>query len=113
VESAYGDKAYSISEINRIRKAVKEGKNTSDHRHSNLKKTTRTTDVMAAVPAAVEDDQRVMVSTLTERLCLAFGNAHFNLTEDQGMQKKSACWVLKLRSPKQKKGSSGSHRLLN
>jgi hypothetical protein len=38
VDAAYGDKTLSISQINRIIKAVKEGKTTSDLRHSNAKK---------------------------------------------------------------------------
>jgi hypothetical protein len=42
VEAAYGDKVLSISQINRIIKAVKKGKNTSDQRHSSVKKIKRT-----------------------------------------------------------------------
>jgi hypothetical protein len=38
VDAVYGDKALSISQINRLVKAVKEGKNTSHQRHSNTKK---------------------------------------------------------------------------
>jgi hypothetical protein len=41
VDAAYGDKALSKSQINRIIKAVKEGKSTSDQRHSNMKKPSR------------------------------------------------------------------------
>jgi hypothetical protein len=33
VNAAYGDKALAISQINRIIKAVKEGKSTSDQHH--------------------------------------------------------------------------------
>jgi hypothetical protein len=38
VNAAYRDKALPKSQINRIIKAVKEGKSTSDQRHSNAKK---------------------------------------------------------------------------
>jgi cytochrome c-type biogenesis protein CcmH/NrfF len=38
VGAAYGDKTLSKSQINRILKAVKEGKSTSDQRYSNAKK---------------------------------------------------------------------------
>ncbi len=38
LDAAYGDKTLSISQINRIIKAVKDGKSTSDLHHSNAKK---------------------------------------------------------------------------
>jgi hypothetical protein len=38
VDAAYGDKTLSKSQINVIIKAVKEGKNTLDQCHSNVKK---------------------------------------------------------------------------
>ncbi len=38
VDAAYGDKALSKSQLNRIINAVKEGKLASDQRHSNPKK---------------------------------------------------------------------------
>ena len=102
VDSAYGDKSLSISQINRIIKAVKEGKNTSDQRHTNGKKTTRTEDIIAAVAAAVEEDRRITVRQLASRFGLTVGTTHAILTEDLGLFKKSARWVPKLLSPDQK-----------
>jgi hypothetical protein len=53
VDAAYTDKSLSISQINRIIKAVKEGKTTADLRYSHPKKTRRTDDVVASIAAAV------------------------------------------------------------
>jgi hypothetical protein len=50
VDAAYGDKAISISQINRIIKAVKDGKSTSDQRHSNAKKPSRPTTLWPLSP---------------------------------------------------------------
>jgi hypothetical protein len=69
VDAAYGDKALSKSQINCIIKAVKEGKSTSDQRHSNAKKTKRTEDVEAA---AVEKNRRLTVRELSSMLDLTF-----------------------------------------
>jgi hypothetical protein len=61
VNAAYGDKALSISQINRIIKAVKEGKNNADQRYSSAKKTKLTGDVLASIAAAIEKDRRITV----------------------------------------------------
>jgi hypothetical protein len=53
VDAAYGDTAMSKSQINRIIKAVKEGKNTTDQCHSSAKKTKRSGDVLASIAAAI------------------------------------------------------------
>ena len=71
VDAAYPDKKMSVSQINRIIKAVKEGKDTADQRHSSAKKTKRTADVLAAVAADVEQDRRITVRVLMRRHGLA------------------------------------------
>jgi hypothetical protein len=103
VDVAYGDMAMSKSQINRIIKAVKEGKTTADQRHSRAKKMKRTSDVLASIAAAVEKDQRIMIRELAARHGLQIGTVHAILKEDLGLVKKSACWVPKLLSSEQKK----------
>jgi histone-lysine N-methyltransferase SETMAR len=104
VDVAYSDMAMSKSQINRIIKVVKEGKNTSDQRHSSAKKTKRTGDVLASIAAAsVEKDRRITVWELAATHGLPIGNVHAILKEDLGLVKKSAHWVPKLLSSKQKK----------
>jgi hypothetical protein len=102
VDAAYGDKTLSISQINRIIKAVKDGKSTSDLRHSNAKKTKRTDDVVAAVAAAVETDWRLTIRELAGTLGLTFATVQSTLTVDLGLVKKSAHWVPNLLSSDQK-----------
>jgi hypothetical protein len=102
VDAAYGDKTLSISQINRIIKAVKERKTTSDLRQSNTKKTKRTDDVMAAVAAAVETDRRLTIREIAGMLGLTFAIVQSTLTVDLGLVKKSARWVPKLLSTEQK-----------
>ncbi len=66
----------SKSHINRIIKAVKEGKNTADQRHSSAKKTKRTGDVFASIAAAVEKDWRIMVRELAATHGLPIGTVY-------------------------------------
>ncbi len=47
--------------IHKILKLVKAGENTDDKRQFNPKKTTRTTDFVATVAAAIEEDGRIYV----------------------------------------------------
>ncbi len=101
VDAAYGDMAMSKSQINRIIKAVKEGKNTADQRHSSTKKTKRTGDVLAAIAATIEEDRRIMVRELAATHGLPIGTVHAILKEDLGLVKKSARWVPKLLSLEQ------------
>jgi hypothetical protein len=61
LDAAYGAKALSISQINRIIKAVKEGKNTLDQHHSSTKKMKQTGKVLASIASAVEDDLQISV----------------------------------------------------
>jgi hypothetical protein len=102
VDAACGDKPLSISQINRIIKAVKDGKSTSDQRHSNAKKTKRTGNVVAAVAAAIETDQRLTIRELAVMLDLTFATVQSTLTVDLGLVKKSARWIPKLLSSDQK-----------
>jgi hypothetical protein len=64
VDAADGDKTLSISQINRIIKAVKEGKNTSDLPQSSTKKTKRTGNALASITATVENDWWITVREL-------------------------------------------------
>jgi histone-lysine N-methyltransferase SETMAR len=98
VDAAYGDKSLSISQINRIILAVKAGKNTSDQRHSNPKKTKRNLDVIAAVAASLEENRRFTVRELAAR----HGLTVWVVNKILGLVKKSARWVPKLMSPAQK-----------
>ncbi len=53
MDAAYRDKSLSISQTNCIIKAIKEGKMTTDLRHSNLKKTRWTNNIVASIAATV------------------------------------------------------------
>jgi len=77
VDAAYGDKSLSISQINRIIKAVNDGKSTSDQSNSNSKKT-RTAQVVAD---SVEEDWRVTVCTLAARHGLTCGTVSLVLNK--------------------------------
>jgi hypothetical protein len=68
VDAAYGDKAMSKRQINRIIKAVKDGKNTADRRHSSAKKTNRTGNILASIAAAIEKDRQITVASLPPRM---------------------------------------------
>jgi hypothetical protein len=103
VDAAFGDKALSKSQINHIIKAVKEGKNTADQRHSSAKKTKRTGNVLASIAATVEKDRQIMVCELAATHGLLIGTVHAILKDDLGLVKKSARWVPKLLSSSQKK----------
>jgi hypothetical protein len=95
-DAAYGDMAMSKSQINRIIKVVKEGKNTADQRHSSAKKTKWTGNVLASISTAIEKDRRITVRELAAMHGLPIGTVHAILKEDLGLVKKSACAV---RSP--------------
>jgi hypothetical protein len=103
VDAAYVDMAMSKSQII---KAVKEGKNTADQRHSSAKKTKRT----ASITAAIEKDRRITVRELAATHGLPIGTVHAILKEDLGLVKKSARWVPKLLSSEQKKERVASSR---
>ncbi len=90
------------SQINHIIKAVKEGKNTADQRHSSAKKTKWTGDVLASIAATSEKDRRITVQELATMHGLPIGTVHAILKEDLGLIKKSARWGPKLLSSEQK-----------
>jgi hypothetical protein len=52
VDAAYGDKALSRIQIKCIIKAVKEGKNNLDQRHSSMKKMKRTGNILVSIARA-------------------------------------------------------------
>jgi hypothetical protein len=56
VNAVYADKTFSINQINWPINAMKEG---CDQRYSNPKKTRQTSDVVASVAAAVENDCQI------------------------------------------------------
>jgi hypothetical protein len=101
-------RAMSKSQINRIIKAVKEGKNTADQRHSSAKKMKRTGDVLASIAATVVKDRRITVRELAATHGLLIGTVHTILREDLGLVKKSARRVPKLLSSEQKEERAAS-----
>ncbi len=56
VQKAYGDKGLKKTQIYDVIQKVKAGKNPSDQRRLNPKKTMRTAGLIASVAAAVEED---------------------------------------------------------
>jgi len=102
VEDAYGDKALKRTQIYEIISKVKAGKNTSDRRHLNSKKTKRTQENIDAVAAAVLEDARVNVRDIVSALGLKKTTVHTILRDNLGLVKKSARWVPKLLSVEQK-----------
>ncbi len=104
VNAAYSDKALSKSQINHIIKAINEGKNTVDQRHSSAKETKWIGNVLVSIADdEVEKDRQVTVWELAATHGLPIGTVHAILKEDLGLVKKSVCWVPKLLSPDQKK----------
>ncbi len=76
VDAAYGDNALSISQINRIIKAVKKDKNFSDQCHSSGKKMKRVGKVLASIAATTRG--------------LPVGTIYAILNDDLGLVKKLA-----------------------
>jgi hypothetical protein len=87
VDAAYGDKGLSVSQINRIIKAVKKRKTTADLRHSNPKKTRWTDDAVASIAAAVEENRQITVREPAAMHGLMFGTVQAILTDDLGLVK--------------------------
>jgi len=102
VNSAYGDKPLSLSQIYHIVKVVKAGGNAEDQRRFNPKKTTRTADLVASVSAAVGENRRLCVRTIAKDLSASKDTIHRILVDNLGLAKKSARWVPKLLTPEQK-----------
>jgi len=102
VKKAYGDAALKKTAIYNIIKKVKAGKNTSDQRHLNPKKTQRTSKVVAAVAAAIQEDARVTMEQLEATTGASHGTISRILHDELGLVKKSARWVPKLLDAAQK-----------
>jgi [histone H3]-lysine36 N-dimethyltransferase SETMAR len=102
VDEAFGDMALKKTQIYDIVKKVRAGKNASDQRHLNGKKTKRTESLVAAVAAAVEKDRRVTLQELSSVHNTSYGTIRRILKEELGLTKKSARWVPKLLSEEQK-----------
>jgi hypothetical protein len=73
VDAAWGENVFSISQINRIVKAVKKEKNTSDQRLSRAKK--KTGDMVASIAAARENDCWLTIPELAKH-SLPVGTIH-------------------------------------
>ncbi len=117
VDAAYGDTAMSKSQINRIIKAVKEGKNTSDQLHSSAKKTKWNGDVLTSI-AAIEEDRRITVRELAATHWLPIGTVHAILKEDLGLEEgvkrvgeEGSAWPQKRQSPCDPDQEDGPHLL--
>ena len=102
VDSAFGDKTLSKASIYKIVKKVKAGKNTSDQRHLNAKKTKRTKPLVASVAADIASNARANIKDLALAHGVSYGTIVNILHEDLGLVKKSARWVPKLLSEAQK-----------
>jgi hypothetical protein len=72
----------SVSQINHIIKAIKQGKTIADLCHSNPK---RTDDTVASIATAVEENRRITVRELAAIHGLAFGIIQAILTDDLGL----------------------------
>ena len=102
-EKRWGDLALKKTQLYAIIKKVKAGKNAYHQRALNSKKTKRTADSVAAVAAAIEEDQRFSVRSLSSVTGLSVTTIHRILTKDLGLVKKSARWIPKILSDDQKK----------
>lgn len=101
-DDCYGENTLSRSQIYRIIKVVKEGKDAQDQRGHNTSKRVRTGGLVAAVAAAIAEDGRATVRELAQAHNTSFHTIHNILHDDLGLSKKSARWVPKLLSDAQK-----------
>ncbi len=88
MDAAFGDKTLQKTAIYAIIKKVKAGKNTSDQRHLNGKKTLRNAALIASVAAAVEQDRRLSVKSFAVAHGVGVGTIYCILHEDLGFEKK-------------------------
>ena len=102
VEEAYPGEGLSLSQVYRLIKTVKEGKDDKDKRGKDKNKTIRKANLIQAVKADVEDDRRVTVQQLAEWHAVSLETIISVLHKDLGLSKKSARWVPKLLSDEQK-----------
>ncbi len=102
MEAAYGVRSLSSSQLYRIIKQARAGKDTEDQRLLNIKKTVRTAALIASVAAAVVADRRIDTRSLAAAHGVCLRTICRILKEDLSLVKKSARWVPKLLSQVQK-----------
>ena len=95
VDDVYGDKALKKTQIYKILKQVKMGKN---RRGFTKQKTKMTADLIASDGAAVTKDCRVSIQDLARAHGTSYGTISRILHSQLGLVKKSARWVPKLLS---------------
>lgn len=103
VETAFHPKAMTLTQIYRIIKAYKEGRDREDQRGQNAKKTVRTPEMIVAVKDYIESDRRVTYTDIEEAFGLTPGTVNTIIKDDLGLIKKSARWVPRLLDFEQKK----------
>ena len=102
VEKAYPGKGLKKTQIYDIIKGVKEGKDMTDQRKFNAKKTKRTPLLIAKVEEEIERNRRLTVKELSRLFDRTETTIFRVLTKDLGLVKKSAPWVPKLLTDEQK-----------
>jgi hypothetical protein len=65
IDAAYGDQSLQKMAIYVIKKMVKAGRSTANMCHFNLKKTFKTTDLIACVTAAIKEDCSLSMEMIT------------------------------------------------
>jgi hypothetical protein len=95
LDDVYGDKALKKTQIYKILKQVKMGKN---QRGFTKQKTKMTADLIASVAAALAEDRRVSIQDLARAHGTSYGTISRILHSQLGLVKKSARWVPKLLS---------------
>ena len=95
LDDVYGDKALKKTQIYKILKQVKMGKN---RRGFTKQKTKMTADLIASVAVAVAEDRRVSIQDLARAHGTSYGTISRILHSQLGLVKKLARWVPKLSS---------------
>jgi hypothetical protein len=103
VEAACGDQSLSSSQIYRIIKQARAGKNTDNQHHLNPKKTVHPATLITSVAAAVANDRLNGTQSLAADHGVCLRTICQIFKEDLGLEKKSECWLPKLLSEKHKK----------
>ena len=101
-EEAFGERSISKSQVNRIKKLVREGEDTTSMRGKIHPSTVRTKAAKDAVEAVILDDRRSTMAQIEAETGLSHGTVQWILEEDLGLVKKSARWVPRLLSEDQK-----------
>ena len=92
----------SKAAVYKILATVKANGDTTDKRGLASSRPVRTPEVVEAVKAYIEADQRVTYEAIQEAFGLSAGTINLIITVDLGLAKKSARWVPKLLSEEQK-----------